>query len=276
MLKILLWLLIAINGALFALGQGLFEREPQSRHEPRRLAEQLRPEQLQLLPAKPAASSALPPPDSASPQAAPPAPAPIAPPPAAAPVTHAAAPAPLASSAPAPTPAAAQPPQQSTAAAPSAPASLLACVEIGNFDRNEARAFQTRLTAARLTAQATQHNVQEVASYMVFIPEEDGRQGAERRAAELRRLGLTDFYIMPESSPRHDAISLGLFKTETAAKAHIGNLIALGVRSARIAERTASSNKVAFQLRNLNPADQTGFAALSSAFPNQSRRDCRG
>jgi hypothetical protein len=118
--------------------------------------------------------------------------------------------------------------------------------------------------------------VQEVASYMVYIAAEDGREGADRRTAELRRLGLTDFYIMPESSPMRDAISLGLFKTEAAAKAYVGQLISKGVRSARIVERTASTNKVAFRLRDLNAADQAGFAALVSAFPNQSRRDCSG
>ena len=111
---------------------------------------------------------------------------------------------------------------------------------------------------------------------MVYIAAEDGREGAERRAAELRRLGLTDFYIMPESAPLHDAISLGLFKTEAAAKAYVGQLIPKGVRSARITERTANTNKVAFRLRDLNAADQAGFAALVSAFPNQSRRDCSG
>jgi hypothetical protein len=160
---------------------------------------------------------------------------------------------------------------------PPAPAEkLLACVEIGNFDPNEARSFRNRLAVAKLRVQATPRSVQEVASYMVYIAAEDGREGADRRAAELRRLGLTDFYILPESAPMHDAISLGLFKTEAAAKAYVGQLISKGVRSARIIERTASTNKVVFRLRDLNSADQAGFAALVSAFPNQSRRDCSG
>jgi hypothetical protein len=152
---------------------------------------------------------------------------------------------------------------------------LLACVEIGNFDPTEAKSFRARLAAAKLSARPAQRNVQEVASYMVFIAAEgDGRDGADRRAAELRRLGLTDFYIMPDTSPLRDAISLGLFKTEAAAKAYVGQLIAKGVRSARVTERTASTNKVAFRLRDLNAADQAGFATLAAAFPGQTRRDC--
>src|ERR1700688_1511176 len=50
MLKIFFWLLVAINGALFALGQSLLEKQPVQRNEPQRLAQQLHPEQLVLSP----------------------------------------------------------------------------------------------------------------------------------------------------------------------------------------------------------------------------------
>lgn len=292
--RILFWLLLAINGALFALGQGFADARMQ-RTEPQRLARQLHPEQLVLVqaPAPSAASNAPSPsaavadrPADAAPSdtrapagAASPAPA-SAPAPATVPAVTPVAPSTPASPSAAPAVSGiSSTPSVPAAAAPSAkpavPEKLLACVEIGNFDPNEARAFRSRLAAAKLHA-ASQSNVREVASYMVYIAAEDGREGAERRAAELRRLGLTDFYIMPASAPMHDAISLGLFKTEAAAKAYIGQLIPKGVRSARIAERTANTSKVAFRLRDLNAADQAGFAEAAAAFPNQSRRDCSG
>jgi hypothetical protein len=259
MLKILFWLLLAINGALFALGQGFLEKHPAQHREPQRLARQLHPEQLLLSP--PAAVSAVQP----EPAQAVAALAPIAP------TTSTTSIAPTTSTA------AVAADKAPLAAAPPVAAAepVLACVEIGNFDQGEARLFRNRLAAARLNARSTQSEVQEVASYMVYIPAQDGREGAERRAAELRRLGLTDFYILPESSPIHDAISLGLFKTEAAAKAHVGQLIARGIRSARITERTAGASKVVFRLQGLDAADQAGLAALASAFPSQSRRDCR-
>jgi hypothetical protein len=254
MLKILFWLLVAINGALFAWGQGLLDRQPVQRTEPQRLTEQLHPEQLLLLPP--------PPPAAAEPEPNAMAAAPDQPVVAAAPASPASPPEPI-QAIPAPPP---PPPAEK----------LLACVEIGNFDPNEAKLFRTRVSAAKLNTQPAQRGVQEVASYMVFIAAEDGREGAERRAAELRRLGLNDFYILPASSPLRDAVSLGLFKTEAAAKAYVGQLIPKGVRSARITERKASTNKVVFRWRDLNAADQAGFAALAAAFPNQSRRDCSG
>ena len=285
MLKTLFWLLLAINGILFALGQGVFGQRASQRTEPQRLAQQLNPGQLVL------ASPAIAAPVVPAVPVIPPLPA-IASAPQS---TVTSAPVPAAVAAPATTPISAAPavakPAATTPMPAPAPATLspaaasvptpaaepmLACVDIGNFDPNEARSFRTRLTAAKLSVQPTQRSVQEVASYMVYIAAEGGRDGAEHKAAELRRLGLTDFYIMPDSSPMRDAVSLGLFKTEAAAKAYVGQLIPQGVRSARIVERTASTNKVAFRLRNLTGADQAGFAALVAAFPNQSRRDCSG
>ncbi|HWZ48793.1 MAG TPA: hypothetical protein VNX00_11330 [Herbaspirillum sp.] len=279
MLKIFFWLLVAINSALFALGQGLLEKQPVQRNEPQRLAQQLHPEQLVLsptptvaAPVKPAAPAvtavAIAQPATPTPTITP---APV--PAVALPVLAATTPTPVSTPATAPAPAVKPSPPAPTAAPD---AHLLACVEIGNFDPSEAKSFRVRLAAAKLSAQPMQRPVQEVASYMVFIAAEDGRDGANRRGAELHRLGLNDFYILPDSSPRPNAISLGLFKTEAAAKTYVGQLIAKGVRSANIAERTASSNKVAFRLHDLNAADQAGFAALVSAFPNQSRRDCNG
>jgi hypothetical protein len=252
MLKILFWLLLAINGALFALGQGFLGRHPAQHREPQRLALQLHPEQLLLSPPAASVPAVQPEPAQAVAALAPTAPT----------AAVAADKVPLAAAS-----------AQSQPVAAAEP--LRACVEIGNFDQDEARLFRNRLAAARLNARSTQSNVQEVASYMVYIPAQDGRDGAERRAAELRRLGLTDFYILPESSPIHDAISLGLFKTEAAAKAHVGQLITRGIRSARITERTAGASKVVFRLQGLDAADRAGLAALASAFPSQSRRDCR-
>lgn len=111
---------------------------------------------------------------------------------------------------------------------------------------------------------------------MVYIPAQEGRAGAERKAAELRRLGIADFYVMPESSALPNAISLGLFKTEAAAKARIGALIGQGVRSARIMARTASTDKLAFRLRDLSSAELAALTTLAAEFPLQTRHECAG
>lgn len=333
MLKTLFWLLLTINAAMLAWGQGLFAAQPVQRREPQRLAQQLHPEQLILTtapvaatdnaPGRPAVDTAAPALAAVTTTATAPAAAvaaagtavPAAPAittaattPATTPASATAATASAAgtqlaapTTAPQPVPgpllaaASVVPAGAVGARAPIGPATtpiapvasivpplpassspVASCVDIGNFEPAGARLFRTRLNAAHLGARAISRNVQEVSSHMVYIPAQEGRAGAERKAAELRRLGITDFYVMPESSALPNAISLGLFKTEAAAKARIGALIGRGVRSARIMARTASTDKLAFRLRDLNSAELAALTTLAAEFPLQTRRECAG
>lgn len=195
-LRILFWLLLAMNGVLFALGRGFADARTQ-RTEPQRLVRQLHPEQLVLAqattPSAPSDAKAraaainstpAPAPVAAATQAAASTTTPVATPvatspppvtaPAAAPTIYAEPQAAVA--APVTAPAAAT----SAPAKPAAPEKLLACVAIGNFDPNEPLKFRGWLAAAKLLV-SSQSNVREVASYMVYIAADDGREAAERR-----------------------------------------------------------------------------------------------
>jgi hypothetical protein len=258
MLKLLFWLLLIGNGVLFAMQRGYVGAATPERHEPQRLAQQLQPQTLTILPAgseklrvpaRPAVSADAGQDGKAGGDAA---------------KTEVAAPAAmLADAKPAPP--------------PKPPVKMIACTEIGNFNSVEVRRFEAQLAALNLPVKATAHSVQEAGSHMVFIPSQEGKDGADRRAAELRRLGIQDFYVMPESQANPAlrwAISLGVFKTEEAAKAYIGQLIPKGVRSARIMARNVSSNRQAYQWRNIDPATKAALDALVEKFPGQEQRAC--
>lgn len=257
MLKLLFWLLLIGNGALFAMQRGYLGASAPERHEPQRLAQQLQPQTLTILPPN-------------SPKLVTPAKAEVKPD---TPETVMADAKPASS-------AAARADQKNESKAPAAPetkADIIACTEIGNFNAIEARKFETQLAALNLPVKAQAHNVQEAASHMVYIPSQDGKDGAERRSAELRRLGIQDFYVIPESQSNPAlrwAISLGVFKTEEAAKAYIGQLIPKGVRSARIMARNVTSNKQAYQWRNLDTAGKAALDTLKAKFPAQDMRGC--
>jgi hypothetical protein len=262
MLKLLFWLLLIGNGILFAMQRGYVGAAMPERHEPQRLAQQLQPQTLTVLPAN---SDKL----TASARSAAAADA-------GKDATNTADNKSAASAAPVATPAAAGP---VASAPPVAPARVeaIACTEIGNFNNVEARKFDAQLAALELPVKASTRNVQEAASHMVYIPSQGGHEGADRKAAELRRLGIQDFYVIPESQPNpalHWAISLGVFKTEDAAKAYIGQLIPKGVRSARILARNVSSNKLAYQWRNIDAATKAALDGLVTKFPGQELRNC--
>ncbi|MDY7576940.1 hypothetical protein RGU70_01180 [Herbaspirillum sp. RTI4] len=289
MLKLSFWLLLIINGVLLALQQGVFGVQPVPQREPLRLALQLHPEQIRPLPVEnpapvlpvtpaplPAVSAVTP-----VPVALPPTPAAVV----ASPVVPAVIPAvtpavtpPVAPPAavPVPLPPAAKTPPSVVAPQASAPAPVLstACIEIGDFSPVEADKFAARLLTLKPPLVPTRRMVQEISNYMLYIPPQGSQEAAEHKAGELRRLHLDDFQILTEPPALRWSISLGVFKTEQAAKSRIASLIQIGVRSANIMARTASTSKLVLQLPHFEPGSRAGVDSLKKYFPTQEVRDC--
>ena len=110
---------------------------------------------------------------------------------------------------------------------------------------------------------------------MVFIPSQGSKDGADKKVSELRRIGVTDFFVIQEQGPLHWGISLGVFKTEEAAKQHLANLNNKGVRTARIMPRTVTTSKFAYQLRALSADEKAKFDLIKAGFPAQEVRNCQ-
>ena len=150
----------------------------------------------------------------------------------------------------------------------------LQCVEIGNF--NEADAARFAVLAAPLAPgdRLARRSVQEVERYIVYIPPLADRDAVERKSAELRRLGVTDFFIFNDNSDLRNGISLGLFKTAESADQHLATLLRRGVRSAKIAARVGAGSKTVFQLRGLDAQGEAAFTRIQASFPRQETRSC--
>ncbi len=173
------------------------------------------------------------------------------------------------------TPAAAPAPA-TPAPAPAAP-QVFACSEVGNFVLADARKFEARLEPLELGERQSRRNVagQDISSYMVFIPPQGSKEGADRKAGELKQLGVTNYFIMGEGSPQRWGISLGVFKSETSAQSHLASLQKQGVHSARVAPRYSASKQLAYQFRNLDAATRARLAAIAAQFEEQELRSCK-
>lgn len=97
----------------------------------------------------------------------------------------------------------------------------------------------------------------------------------EKKAGELRKLGVEDFFIIQDNSPMRWGISLGVFKQEDAARTHLAALNQKGVQSARIGQRTVTSSQVAFQIRDLDKEGKAAFDKIKAGFPRQETRKCQ-
>jgi hypothetical protein len=245
LLRFAFWSLLTLNAALFAYGQGYFGSARGGEHEPARLKRQFNTAKMTLLTKEQAEAAvrAAPAPAGPSADAAP-----------AADSTAAAAPA-VAEAAPAP----------AVAATPVPPQAAFACTEVGPLDAADARRFENRLAALDLGKRQSREDVQaqDVTSWLVNIPPAGGKEGAERKSAELRALGLSDFYILNVDSPLKNAISLGVFKTEAGAQAMLARLNKQGVRSARITPRGPQAVHHVYKLHALDAATRKRIAGYA-------------
>ena len=232
MLKFVFWALLGANGVLLAYGQGLLGQPGDAAREPARLKNQLAPERMQQLTPTQARQAAA----SAAPQ----------------PQAEVAAPMP--EPAPVPVPVARD---------------LVACVQAGPFSTADARRFEARVARLGLTPRQSRIEIpyQEVTSRLVYLPPNGGREGAQRRVAELRERGVTNFFIMQnDTSPLRYAISLGVFKSDGAAQKLVADLQRQGVRGVRILPRGPQVTRAGYQYRQIDAAERDRLTGIADNY----------
>lgn len=132
------------------------------------------------------------------------------------------------------------------AAPPSAPAGAEdeACLALSGLADAATETLLQSLRAAHPELHAEHLTSATPSSWWVRIPPAGGREGAERKVAELRALGVEDLFIVQEAGPNQHAVSLGLFKTEAKAQQHLAFLQRKRVRGAAIATRSATVHRI--------------------------------
>lgn len=245
MLRLAFWSLLFLNAALFAYAQGLLGTARSNEHEPARLKRQFNTAKMTLLTREQAEAAAK-----------------AAAPPGGGDAAEGAASASAAASAPAaPAPA-------------SAPA--FACTEIGPLGSTDAHRFEARLAALDLGDRQSRQTIQaqDVSSWLVHIPTQGSKEAADRKSAELRNLGVTNFYILQGDSPLKYAISLGVFKTESGAQAMLAQLGKQGVHSARIAPRGPQTTHYVYRLRGLDAATRKRVEGFAERYDGADVKSC--
>ncbi len=245
MLRLAFWSLLFLNAALFAYAQGLLGTARSNEHEPARLKRQFNTAKMTLLTrdqAQAAAKAAAPPGGGDAAEGA----------------------------------ASANAPAATSAAATPASAPAFACTEIGPLSSTDAHRFEARLAALDLGDRQSRQTIQaqDVSSWLVHIPTQGSKEAADRKSAELRNLGVTNFYILQGDSPLKYAISLGVFKTESGAQAMLAQLGKQGVHSARIAPRGPQTTHYVYRLRGLDAATRKRVEGFAERYDGADVKSC--
>jgi len=149
-----------------------------------------------------------------------------------------------------------------------------ACLEWGAVQGSDVARAAQALEPLGLGAKLTLRRQEEAAGYWVYIPPLGSRQAATQKAAELKRLGVDDYFIVPDDPKWRNTISLGVFKTEEAAKARLEALRAKGVRSATSGARDTAAGKTYFQVHEANVTLAAKLNELKQGFAGTEVREC--
>jgi hypothetical protein len=159
-------------------------------------------------------------------------------------------------------------PQEVAALGPAKAAALAdVCLEWGPFndaDRTRALADVDSLALGRLL---TQRRIDTAAGYWVYLSPFASKAAADKRAGELRAAGLKDAFVVDGGAQRF-AVSLGSFRTEDAANAHLADVTKQGIAGAKAGPRQQASPLTFIVIRDPREPVLTRLRELASTYPS--------
>jgi hypothetical protein len=177
-----------------------------------------------------------------------------------------------------------QPPVASPKPAPAAPVAAApalspatasgSCLEWGSFTLADAPRAEKALEPLALGDRVAQRRTEELAGWWVFVPPQSNRQGALKKAAELKARGVDDYFVVVDDSPYRWAVSLGVFRNEDAAQARLAALRAKGVRSAQVGPRETMVPKVWLQVRGVDGALEARLKDIARQVEGTDLKSC--
>ena len=148
------------------------------------------------------------------------------------------------------------------------------CLEWGSFTVADAPRAEQALEPLALGARLAQRRTEEVAGWWVFLPPQGSRQGALKKALELRNLGIDDYFVVQDDGEHRWALSLGVFRSEEAAQARLAALRAAGVRSAQVGPRETVVPKIWLQVKSVDAPLQARLKEIARQVEGSELKNC--
>lgn len=151
--------------------------------------------------------------------------------------------------------------------AASTPALSGACLEWGVVAGADVGRAEAAIAALKLPESSVQRTVLDASGYWVYLPPAKSKTQLERNLGELSALGVTDYFVVQDATPWRNAISLGIFKAEDAAKSFLAALETKGIKGAVAARRENFLRQIAYSLREPEAATVARLAEVQREFP---------
>ena len=140
------------------------------------------------------------------------------------------------------------------------------CLEWGDFSGPDLTRATAALSALQLADKLSQRQIERDIGYWVYIPPLRNKAVVNRKIAELKALGVREYFVVQSSGHWLNAISLGVFKTRDAAQNFLHDLNTKGVRTARVGERASKLKATLFMLNRVDAATEVKLTAMQKDF----------
>ena len=138
-----------------------------------------------------------------------------------------------------------------------------ACVELSGIAGADIPRAREAFGALKLGERMVERRVEEITRHWVFIPPTNDRRVAEANMAQLRRQGVSDLSVRPDN-----AISLGVFSTEEAARRFLASLEAKGVKGAQSGPVVKEMREIVMLIRDPDTETVARLALLQREYAN--------
>jgi hypothetical protein len=142
-----------------------------------------------------------------------------------------------------------------------------ACVEFSGISAADVPRAREAFAAFKLGERLIERRVEDITRYWVFIPAARDRRAAEVTMAQLRRQNVSDMSIRPDN-----AISLGVFSTEDAARRFLVAVENKGVRGAEIGPFVRELREVVMLVRDPDTETVARLTILQRDYTNAQLR----
>ncbi len=164
-------------------------------------------------------------------------------------------------------PASSSPGAMAASSPPATGTSAKLCLEWGDFSGEDLRLATDALSGMQLGDKLDKRQVDQVIRYWVYIPPLKNKAAVQQKIAQLKARGIEEYFIVPESDPWRNAVSLGVFKSQESAQNFLNVLRTKDVRTARVGARTGKQKAAIFILKGVGSATEAKLNSLKKDFP---------
>lgn len=150
------------------------------------------------------------------------------------------------------------------------------CLAWGEFSGENLARANDALANLPLGEKLQRRTVEYASGYWVFMPPQQNISQVKRKIEQLKQLGVNDYFVVQEEGEWLHAISLGVFRTEQAARNFLEVLKTKGVRTAQVGARQSKLKFTVFELRGISAAEEEKLRQLQHEFPDSEMKptDC--